>query len=120
MTTARFFRYRPIDTGETTTVMARYDDGNAALTERRVGEGKVLLWASTLDNFWNDLALKPVYLPFVHRVAEYLADYTPPTPWFPAGQVLNLGEQRSLLAEAGPRGCRASGGGALRAADTGE
>ena len=100
VTTARFFRYRPVDTGETATVIARYDDGNAALTERRVGEGKVLLWASTLDNFWNDLALKPVYLPFVHRVAEYLADYTPPTPWFPAGQVLNLGEQRSLLAEA--------------------
>ena len=41
------------------------------------------------------------HLPFVHRIVEYLADYTPPTPWFPAGQVLNLGEQRSLLAQAG-------------------
>ena len=101
VTTARFFRYRPVDVNGMATVLARYDDGSAALTERRVGEGKVLLWASTLDNFWNDLALKPVYLPFVHRLTEHLADYTPPTPWFRAGQVLNLAERRTLLAEAG-------------------
>ena len=101
VTTARFFRYRPVDVNGMATVLARYDDGSAALTERRVGEGKVLLWASTLDNFWNDLALKPVYLPFVHRLTEHLSDYTPPTPWFRAGQVLNLAERRTLLAEAG-------------------
>ena len=101
VTTARFFRYRPVDVNGMATVLARYDDGSAALTERRVGEGTVLLWASTLDNFWNDLALKPVYLPFVHRLTEHLADYTPPTPWFRAGQVLNLAERRTLLAEAG-------------------
>ena len=101
MTTARFFRYRPVAPDESATVLARYDDGSAALVERRVGDGRVLLWASTLDSFWNDLALKPVYLPFVHRVTQYLADYTPPTPWFTTGQVLNLGEQRSMLAEAG-------------------
>ena len=34
-------------------------------------------------------------------MTEHLADYTPPTPWVSAGQVLNLAEQRSLLAEAG-------------------
>ena len=32
------------------------------------------MWTSTLDLTWNDLALKPVYLPFVHQVARYLAD----------------------------------------------
>ena len=101
VTTARFLRYRSVEVGETATVLARYDDGNAALIERRLGEGSVLLWASSLDNFWNDLALKPVYLPFVHRVIEHLADYAPPTPWFQAGQVLNLAERRSLLADAG-------------------
>ena len=101
VTTARFFRYRAVSLHPAASVLARYDDGTPALTERRVGEGTVLLWTSSLDNFWNDLALKPVYLPFVHRVVEHLADYRPPTPWFEAGQVLNLGEQRSLLAEFG-------------------
>ena len=71
------------------------------LVERRHGEGRVLLWASTLDNFWNDLALKPVYLPFVHRLVEHLGDYVPPTPWFTAGQVLDLAEQRAALVAAG-------------------
>ncbi len=101
VTTARFFRYRPMEAAETATVLARFDDGNPALLERHVGTGRVLFWASSLDNFWNDLALKPVYLPFVHRLTEHLADYAPPTPWVSAGQVLNLAEQRSLLADAG-------------------
>ena len=59
-----------------------------------------MLWASTLDSYWSDLVLKPVFLPFLHRVTQHLASYTPPTPWYTAGQVLNLAEQRSLLADA--------------------
>ncbi len=101
LSTARFFRYRPIEPGESARILARFDDGNPALVERGVGDGRVLFWASTADNFWNDLALKPVFLPFVHRLTEHLADYVPPTAWYSAGQVLNLGEQRSLLADAG-------------------
>ena len=101
VTTARFFRYRPIEPVESASVLARFDDGKPALVERRVGDGRVLFWASTIDNFWNDLALKPVYLPFVHRLIEHLADYVPPTPWFSVGQVLSLAEQRSLLTDAG-------------------
>ena len=100
VTSARFFRYRPIEVVDSATVLARFDDGLPALVERSVGDGRVVFWASTLDNFWNDLALKPVYLPFVHRLAGYLATYTVPPPWLPVGQVLNLAEQRSLLAKA--------------------
>ena len=101
MVTARFFRYRSVEPAELARVLARFDDGNPALVERGVGEGRVVFWASTANIFWNDLALKPVFLPFVHRLTEHLADYLPPTPWHTAGQVLNLGEQRSLLAGAG-------------------
>ena len=93
VTTARFFRYRPVELHDNAMVLARFDDGSPALVERRIGNGTVLLWASTVDSFWNDLAKKPVYLPFVHRVVEHLADYKPPTPWFSAGQVVNLAEQ---------------------------
>ena len=101
VTSARFFRYRPLEVLESATVLARFDDGSPALVERVVGDGRVAFWASTLDSFWNDLALKPVYLPLVHQLAGHLATYTPTPPWFPAGQVLNLAEQRSLLAETG-------------------
>ena len=101
VTTARFFRYRPLEPVESASVLARFDDGAPALVERHLGGGRVLFWASTLDNFWSDFALKPVYLPFVHRLVEHLAAYAPPTPWYSAGQVLNIAEQRSLLADAG-------------------
>ena len=101
VTTARFFRYRPVEPHAEAVTLARFDDGGPALVERRVGRGRVLLWASSLDSFWSDLAKKPVYLPFVHRLAEYLADYSPPSPWFPAGQVLNLAEQEVTLGTGG-------------------
>ncbi len=104
VTTARFFRYRPVEPGPAADVLARFDDGNPALSERRVGRGTVLLWASSIDSYWNDLAKKPVYLPFVHRLTEYLGAYTPPTPWFSAGQVLNLAEQEVVLGTDGVAG----------------
>ena len=52
----------------------------------------MLVWTSTLDSFWNDLALKPIYLPLVHRTVEYLSTYRPPTSWLTAGQVLDLAQ----------------------------
>ena len=90
LTGPRFFRYRPLDTRPETAVLARFDNGAAAMAEHSVGEGRVLVWASTIDSFWNDFALKPIYLPFVHKVVEYLAAYTAPTPYLTAGQVLDL------------------------------
>ena len=92
LTTPRFFRYRPLDVGPDTAVLARFDNGAVALVEHTVGEGRVLVWASTINSFWNDFALKPIYPPFVHKVVEYLAAYTPPTPYLTAGQVLDLSQ----------------------------
>lgn len=91
LSSARFFRYRPLTVANTDSVLARFDDGAVALAERSIGRGHVLVWTSTLDTFWNDLPLKPVYLPFVRRLGEYLARYTPSAPWFTAGEVLQLG-----------------------------
>ena len=55
--------------------------GAPALLERRVGNGRVLLWTSTLDLSWSDLPLKPIYLPFVHQAVRHLASYAQPAPW---------------------------------------
>lgn len=89
-TTARFYRYRETADGDSARVLAEFDDGSAALIERRVGEGRVLIWMSGLGNFWNDLAVQPVFLPFVNRTVRYLADYVEPQPWFRVGQVVDL------------------------------
>jgi hypothetical protein len=70
-------------------VIARFDDGAVAMAERTIGAGHVILWSSTLDNYWNDLALKPVYLPFVHGVVRHLATYQEPANWFSVGGVID-------------------------------
>ena len=70
-------------------VLARFDGGAPALLERRIGTGRVLLWASTLDLAWSDFPLKPVFLPFVHRAVRHLAAYAEPAPWLTVGQVLD-------------------------------
>jgi hypothetical protein len=92
LTTPRFYRYRPLDVRPTTAVLARFDDGAAAMAEHAVGDGRVLIWTSTIDSFWNDFALKSIYLPFVHKVVEHLAEYASPTPYLTAGQVLDLAQ----------------------------
>jgi hypothetical protein len=123
--TARFFRYRALDVRggartDTTAVLARFDDGGIALAERMVGAGRVLVWTSTLDNFWNDLALQPVFLPFVHQLARHAARFTEAKPWFTVGEALDMSRQASdrggaaanveLVAQA-PSGARTQLGG---------
>jgi hypothetical protein len=90
---ARFYGYRSVTLVPGVSTLARFDDGQPALVERRVGTGRVLLWTSTLDTTWTDLALKPVFVPFVHRVVRYLGAYREPRPWRTVGDVVDPGLQ---------------------------
>ena len=94
---AAFFRTRVLDVTDGR-VLARFDDGSPALVEGRRGDGRVLLWATGLDRFWNDLPLHPIYLPFVHRTAHYLGGRGEFPAWHPAGATVNLAQ---LAEEAG-------------------
>ncbi len=87
---ARFYRYRTLTPQGTDRVLARFDDGGIALAERQVGNGRVLVWASTLDNFWSDLAVQPVYLPLVHQMAKHASGFAEARPWVTVGQVVDV------------------------------
>jgi hypothetical protein len=54
-------------------VVMRLQDGTPLLMERPLGEGRVLVLTSGLDNLTNDLPLKPVFVAFVERVARDLS-----------------------------------------------
>jgi hypothetical protein len=95
-TGARFYRARGVTLSEGGSVLARFDDGSVALAERRLERGRVLVWTTTLDSYWNDLALQPVYLPFVHRLAEYVGGRAEALPWFTVGQVVDLANPEAL------------------------
>jgi len=86
---AQFFGFRLLTAGPDARVLARFDAGAPALVEGAVGGGRVLLWASSVDLEWNDMALKPVFLPFVHGALKHLAGYAPPPAFLTVGQVLD-------------------------------
>jgi hypothetical protein len=119
---ARFFHYRSVSLTPDARALARFDDGAVALAERRAGAGRVMLWTTTLDAFWNDLALKPVFLPFIHQVVRYLARYEEPRAWHTVGQVVDARgpRARSVAADSllalDPAGQRIALGGASGAA----
>jgi len=54
-------------------VVARLADHTPLLSEKRIGEGRVLLLASGFDNVTNDFPLHPQFVPFVEQTAFYLS-----------------------------------------------
>jgi Aerotolerance regulator N-terminal/von Willebrand factor type A domain len=105
----RMFRYRALAVPGDSGVLARMDDGTPALVEAADGGGKLLLWGSTLDEYWTDLPLQPVFLPFMHQLARYAGRYADPRPSFTAGDVLDLSRHGELAAMFGDRNGRAAG-----------
>jgi hypothetical protein len=94
---ARFFRHAKLDelprdsaVRATSDVIARFGDGAAALVERRVGAGRVLLFGAPLDNAWSDLPVQPIYLPLMDRMLMYAAG------WKPEGEAHIVGDAVAL------------------------
>ena len=54
------------------------------------------MWASSLDAYWTNLPLQPVFLPFVHQLGKHAGRYADPRPWFTAGDVLDLSRHGEL------------------------
>jgi hypothetical protein len=54
------------------TVLARFSGGDAALTEQVVGQGRLLVFTSDLDNQWSRFPLNPAFVPFSVETARYL------------------------------------------------
>jgi hypothetical protein len=48
-------------------VILNYSDGKPAVMERTWGLGRVVLFSSTADTAWNDLPVRPSFVPLVHR-----------------------------------------------------
>ncbi|MBI5497146.1 MAG: hypothetical protein HY904_19180, partial [Deltaproteobacteria bacterium] len=55
-------------------VLMRFSNQAPALVERRVGAGRVLLWATSIDRDWSDLAIRPGFLPLMQQLVLHLAD----------------------------------------------
>ena len=53
--------------------LAQFTTGEAALVDCDLAAGRAVVFASDLDNKWNDFPLHPTFVPFVHEVIKYLS-----------------------------------------------
>jgi hypothetical protein len=68
----KFFYALSIDPADSR-VIVRLGDQTPLLLEKRIGEGRVVLLTSGLDNLTNDFPLHPAFVPFIEQTARYLA-----------------------------------------------
>jgi len=72
----KFFYALNVDPGvgpDAARVIVRLGDQTPLLLEKRIGEGRVMLLTSGLDNLTNDFPLAPAFVPFIEQTARYLA-----------------------------------------------
>jgi len=68
----KFFYALDVDPGDAR-VIVRLGDQTPLLLEKSIGEGRVMLLTSGLDNLTNDFPLAPSFVPFIEQTARYLA-----------------------------------------------
>ncbi len=85
--TSRRLTFEDVDAGAE--VALRFEDGSPALLIGRAGDGRVALLATSLDDAWTDLPLRPGYLPLVVALLRELApaSSTPDAPVLPGSTV---------------------------------
>lgn len=97
-------------------VAARLSDESPLLLEKQVGEGRILVFASTFDNISNDFPLHASFVPFIEQTAHYLGRLDDRPSNFTVGAYLELRaaresaggqNQAAALEVLGPKGERA-------------
>jgi len=81
---ARFFKAYPLSPapwpdkrssiGGAPRVVLKYDDGTPAVMERTWGLGRVIQFSSTADTAWNDLPVRPSFVPLLYRAVGGLVE----------------------------------------------
>ena len=66
-------QYQRLSDQRDRTVLARFSGGDPALTEQHVGEGRLMIYTSDLDNLWSRFPLNPAFVPFAVETARYLS-----------------------------------------------
>ncbi len=69
----KFFSLFELPQSENVKIISRFNLGQPALIEKDLGSGKVMLFATSLEENESDLVIHPFFVPFINRTVEYLA-----------------------------------------------
>lgn len=86
LSAVRFLRYPRMEVTAGAEVIARFDDGQPAVIDRREGTGKVVVVGMPLDAQSGDFPLQPAYLPMLKRLVLYTSGRDAPRLWRTTGQ----------------------------------
>ncbi|MBV8830483.1 MAG: BatA and WFA domain-containing protein [Acidobacteriaceae bacterium] len=75
-------------------VLARLADGSPLVIDEPMGEGRVLIFASSIDNSTNDFPLHSSYVPFAVQTGHYLAGTEGVPSSVPVGTAITLRRDR--------------------------
>ncbi|MCH8302323.1 MAG: BatA domain-containing protein [Proteobacteria bacterium] len=112
--TVNVSRTVPIEVQAADQVLIRLENKQPFLIERRIGAGRLLLLLNGLDNRWNDLPLRPVFVSFIIETAGYLSGINEISKTYTTGASLPL----SLVGNASGQVVDPDGNTVLSLADT--
>ena len=69
----RFYRHISLELEDTDRVLISLEQGSPLLIEHLLGDGRVMIFSSSLDREWNDLPVQPVFVPLIAQLSSYLA-----------------------------------------------
>ena len=104
----KFYRAIRIDPGNSR-VVARLSDQTPLVMDQQVGDGHVLVFASTFDNIDNDFPVHNAFVPFIEQTARYLGRLDAGPSSVPVGAFAELRDSKEVGAAVDvvdPRGDR--------------
>jgi hypothetical protein len=94
----RFFGYWETGPIQGSEVMLTYENGQPAMLEKTVGNGRVLLFTSSLDPTWNNFPRQVMFLPMMQETTAYLAGRREQKNDFQIGDIVPLTVPRQGVA----------------------
>jgi hypothetical protein len=110
LNTAQFFAYVGVEARPGATVLAKFEDGSPIIVESSKEDRGLLVFNSTVDNKWNDLPLKPSFLPLFYEMISYVSRYNESRGWYALGEGIPVtgGLESAAAAVIDPNGERQS------------
>jgi hypothetical protein len=108
LNSAQFFAYMNMEAKPGAVVLAKYEDGSPVIVESSKDDHGMLVFNSTVDSKWNDLPLKPSFLPLFHEMIRYLSRYNDTRGWYALGEGIPItgGLESAAAAVIDPKGDR--------------
>jgi hypothetical protein len=91
LNSAQFWAYMNVEARPGATVLAKYEDGSPVIVESSKDDHGLIVFNSTVDGLrWNDLPVKPSFLPLFHEIVRYLTRYNESKGWYSLGEAIQI------------------------------